>query len=360
MAMAASITRRERILGALMGAFVGDALALGPHWYYDLAELRREFGEWISDYTAPRPGRYHAGLKAGDSSQSGIILELTLRSLIERGGYDQADFCRRLDEDLFPQLDGSPMAGPGGYTSESIRGAWRRRRAGLPWGKVAGLADNTEAAERALAIAVCDAGEPRELARHVSANVALTQRDPTVGAMTLAYCAVLGELIGGAPLDARLSGTLMARVKSEELPFRAVTGEGLAPPAEGEEAPLVAGQFASPDALLTVSSIAAAVQDHGVRIDPAWKVSLVYGLPCAVYHQFPAAYHLAARFGGDFEPAVLHAVNGGGQNLARAMLTGALCGALGGIDAIPPRFLEGLQRRDAYFALAARLADQVA
>ncbi len=38
----------ERAKGALMGALVGDALALGPHWYYDLDELRRDYGPWIS------------------------------------------------------------------------------------------------------------------------------------------------------------------------------------------------------------------------------------------------------------------------------------------------------------------------
>jgi NAD(P)-dependent dehydrogenase (short-subunit alcohol dehydrogenase family) len=29
--------------------------------------------------------------------------------------------------ELFPQLDGTPVNGPGGYTSQSIREAWRRR-----------------------------------------------------------------------------------------------------------------------------------------------------------------------------------------------------------------------------------------
>lgn len=356
---ATQVSRASRIKGALMGAFVGDALALGPHWYYDLGELRRVYGDWIDGYTAPQPDRYHAGLAAGASSQSGIILALMLQSLVDCGGYDEADFCRRLDEELFPQLDGDPMSGPGGYTSQSIREAWRKRRHGQSWGEVAGLADNTEAAERVLAIAVCDAGNMAQLARHVSANVALTQRDPTVGAMTLAYAAVLGQLIQGESLDADLSGKLMAKVKSGELPFHAVTSGDLGMP-QGKEAPLQAGQFASPDALLTVSSIASAVQGHDVAIDPAWKVSLVYGLPCAVYHQFPAAYHLAARFQDDFENAVLHAVNGGGQNMARAMLTGALCGAIGGFDAIPKRFIDGLEKRKTYLALADALADQMA
>lgn len=69
---------QSRIEGAIMGAFIGDALALGPHWYYDLAELRQEYGDWISAYSAPKSNRYHAGLKAGASSQAGIILALKI------------------------------------------------------------------------------------------------------------------------------------------------------------------------------------------------------------------------------------------------------------------------------------------
>ena len=96
----ADTTLRDRAAGAIMGAFIGDALGLGPHWYYDLAELRRDYGEWISGYTDPRPGRYHAGLKAGQSSQAGFILELTLRSLVACGQYDEAGtgFSDQLDE----------------------------------------------------------------------------------------------------------------------------------------------------------------------------------------------------------------------------------------------------------------------
>ena len=55
-------TIEDRARGALMGALIGDALALGPHWYYDLDELRATYGPWISDYTRPKAGRYHAGM----------------------------------------------------------------------------------------------------------------------------------------------------------------------------------------------------------------------------------------------------------------------------------------------------------
>jgi ADP-ribosylglycohydrolase len=52
----------DRAAGAVMGALIGDALGVGPHWYYDLDEMRRDYGNWISGYTDPRPHRYHAGL----------------------------------------------------------------------------------------------------------------------------------------------------------------------------------------------------------------------------------------------------------------------------------------------------------
>lgn len=357
----AATTLQDRACGALLGAFIGDALGLGPHWYYDLEELRRDFGPWIDDYTDPRPGRYHAGLKAGQPSQAGIILKLITRSLVECQGYDETDFCRRLDQHLFPQLDGSPAQGPGGYTSQSIRDAWRKRvQEGLPWGQTAGHADTTEAIERTLAIAIRYARNPGQLARHVTSNTTLTQGDETVVSMTVAFGAVLGQLVGGAPLDGEISGRLMQQVKDGRLPFHAVTADDLQPPQPGDPDPPRAGRFASPDALLSPGFMARAAADPDIRIEPAWKVSLVYGMPCAIYHILPAAYYLAARFRDDFEAAVLHAINGGGQNLARAMLTGALVGAQTGLSGIPQRFIDGLEGHTEILELARSLAASAA
>jgi len=353
-------TIRDRATGAIMGAFVGDAMGLGPHWYYDLAEMRRDYGDWISDYTDPKPGRYHAGCKAGQLSQAGFILRLLLRSLVERGCYDETDFCNRMDEELLPLLNGTPVSGPGGYTSQSIRELWRRRvQQKLPWGQTGGHADTTEAIERTLALAVRYALEPALLAAAISSNTILTQSDDTVVSMTVAYGAVLGQLVQGHALDAQLSGRLMKLVHGAALPFHAVTGDDLQPPRPGSQDPPRAGKFASPDALLTPSYVAAAAVDPDIRIEPAWKVSIVYGMPCAIYHQLPAAYYLAARFHDDFEAALLHAVNGGGQNQARAILTCALVGAQVGLDRIPRRFIEGLEESAELCGLAAALAASI-
>ncbi|MBI4804899.1 MAG: ADP-ribosylglycohydrolase family protein [Desulfovibrio sp.] len=351
---------RDRAQGAIMGAFVGDALGLGPHWYYDIGELRSDYGDWITGYTDPKPGRYHDGMKAGQLSQAGFILKLMVSSLVSRGGYDRADFCRRLDQELFPLLDGTPVSGPGNYTSQSIREAYRLRVVqNLSWDETGGPADTTEGIERALAIAVRYATEPAKLASHVADNVVLTQADDLVVSLSVAFCSVLGLLVRGEKLDGQLSGKLMRLVKDGQLPFHAVTRDNLQPPRPGDPDPPRAGRFASPDALLSPSYMAAAAVDPDIRIEPAWKVSLVYGMPCAIYHQLPAAYYLAARFGDDFEAAVLHSVNGGGQNQARTILSGALSGAQTGLSGIPRRFIDGLEEGGMLMELAQDLASQV-
>jgi ADP-ribosylglycohydrolase len=351
------MTIRDRAAGAVIGALIGDALGLGPHWYYDLDELRKDYGSWIDGYTDPKPGRYHSGMRGGQLSQSGIILAMLLRSVVELGEYVQADFTRRLDDELFPKIDGTAFCGPGGYTNQSIREAYRKRvlerRA---WGETGGSADTTEAAERAIVFAARYAKDPGKIAEACISNCMLTQNDPAIMAMSVAYASVVGALVRGEPLDERISDKLLDLVHRGRLPFHYVTSAGLRlPDTGGYRERVVAGNFSSPDALLTPGYCAQAAADPTICIEPPWKVSIVYGMPCAIYHQLPAAYYLATKFCSDFEGAVLHALNGGGQNMSRACLTGALVGAQVGLPNIPRRFVECLENHEALIDLAMAL-----
>lgn len=346
-----SANAADRAAGCIVGAFIGDALGVGPHWYYDLDELRRDFGPWITGYTTPKPGRYHDGLTPGELSQTGIIMKMLLRSVAERGEYDEANFTRALDEQLLPQLDGEPWHGPGGYTNHSIRQVWAHRvREGKPWGRTAGNADTSEAAERVTILAARYASDPWEVARYAKSCCELAQNDSLVVQQSVAFALVLAALIRGEALHDNLSDKLMGAVESGEVPFVArssIAASDATRPSLG---------FASPDALLLPSWIARAARDSDIRIEPAWKVSLVFGMSCAINFVLPAAYYLAARFVGDFENAVLHALNGGGQNMSRACLTGALVGAQCGLRAIPRRFVDGLRDGKEIVAFAETIA----
>jgi ADP-ribosylglycohydrolase len=342
----------DRAAGCMVGAFIGDALGLGPHWYYDLGDLRRDFGDWIDGYTDPKPhAKYHRGMKAGELSQTGIIMLLLLRSMADRGGYDEADFTRRLDEEVLPNLNGEAFAGPGGYTNHSFRQVWQARvREGKPWGETGGNADTSEAAERLSIIAARYALDPSTAAKHAFDNCRLSQTDSLVAQQSVAFACVLAALIRGEAFDEQLSDKLMDLIGSGEIPFVAKSSIASARgsrPSFG---------FASPDALLLPSWIAQAAHDPGTRIEPAWKVSLIYGMSCAINFVLPAAYYLAARFPRDFESAVLQAINGGGQNMSRACLAGALVGAQAGLSGIPARFIDGLAESREIVTLAKEVA----
>jgi len=347
---------QDRAAGAIMGALIGDALGLGCHWYYNLDELHHDYGNWISDYTTPKTDRYHGGMKAGQLSQTGLIFVMLLRSIVDNKDYQENDFTRRLDEELFPLLDGSPEKGPGGYTNQSIREAYQQRvKLKKSWQETGGHADTSEAAERGIVLAARYAKDPSKVAHCVSSNCILTQNDEAITAMSTAYNCVLSELVAGESLIPAISNKLMKLVHDNKLAFHSVTTGNLEK--SDHENSSLSDQFSSPDALLTPGFIAEAAEDPGIKIEPAWKVSLVYGMPCAIYHLLPAVYYLSARFKNDFESAVLNAINGGGQNMSRAMLTGALVGAQVGLSGIPTRFIDGLENSQELLKLAKQLGE---
>jgi ADP-ribosylglycohydrolase len=116
-----------RVRNCLLGAFLGDALAMPVHWYYDRAALARDYGRvvdlvapknphadsilWRSSYSAPNPKgeilheqaaywgqrgiHYHQFLRAGENTLN-MQLALELLALLrERQGYDRADYLKR-------------------------------------------------------------------------------------------------------------------------------------------------------------------------------------------------------------------------------------------------------------------------
>jgi ADP-ribosylglycohydrolase len=321
---------------------------VGPHWYYDLAELRAEFGEWIEDYTAPRPGRYREGLEAGQWSQSGQVYAMLLRSMAERGKYLQSDFTSRLD-DLLETLDGTPESGR--YTDEAMRDVWHDRlEDGKAWEDAGSFADTGEAAFRAVALAALHAGDFGAAAANMLGNIMLTHVNPFVAGRSLAYGMHVWALINGASLAdtnqaiqkaARRAGVSMG------VPVSGLVGrEGV----EEEEASYF-------DALLLPGWIHGAAHDPEIQIEPASAVCRLYGLACPINSLLPAAYYLTSRFEYDFEFAVLHAVNGGGNNMARAALTGGLAGAMCGLSAIPERFISGIEDSMELLEAAGKIAE---
>ena len=334
---------KDRAAGAVMGSLIGDALGVGPHWYYDLNQLKSDYGDWIDDYTEPRPDRYHAGLKAGENSQTGQVITFLLESVAAYEKYVQSDFTNRLDA-LLATLDGTPSGGR--YTDAAMRHVWRARKAGLDWSEAGSYVDTAEAALRTPVLAARYHGELGLLLQHTLSNVLLTHRDPFIAGQSVAFALIVAASIQGHPLSdmARVIG---AQAQSQgvalELRLRMPWNDS-----EPVSVPFI-------DALLQPGWSHAAAHDPSIRIEPPQAACRFFGLACTLGFMLPAVYYFNARFEGDFEMAVLSAINGGGNNMARAGLTGALAGSRTGLSGIPERLIKGLREHERLLGMVHRL-----
>jgi ADP-ribosylglycohydrolase len=324
-------TAQDKAMGAVVGCFIGDALGVGPHWYYNLQKMRQDYGEWISNYTAPKEKRWHAGLKPGDSSQTGQVALMLLESLACTHTYNQHDFTSRMN-DLLETLDGTSHGGR--MTDIAMRELWKAWRPEKSWANTGSWADTAEAAIRSTMLAAAYAHIPEKLAEVALTNIRLTHNEPLISAQSLAFCLVVCALIRDIPLGKT----------------RTVV------PAWAETTGLTNFFY---DTFIQPDLIAAAAQNPNIHIDPPLHVCQLFGLPCQLGFMAPAAYFLAASFQNEFEMPVLSAINGGGNNMARAALTGALAGAQVGFSNIPKRFIDGLQDAIAIVPLAEKITENL-
>ena len=337
-------TPKDRALGAIMGTFIGDALGVGPHWYYDMDQLRKDYGEWIDGYTSPKAGRYHAGLMAGENSQTGQVAGFLLESLAGLGNYDESDFCLRLDA-LLATLDGTPEGGR--YTDVAMRDVWHARQAGKKWPQAGSFADTAEAAIRTPVLAARYRNDFKKLFGYLQSNVRLTHRDPLIAGRSVAFGLIVAALINGDTLESA------PKTISEQAQAHRLSLSVSLPEAENADSTEVSFY----DAVLQPRWSYEAARDDAVRIDPPWTACRLFGLACPLEFMLPAAYYFSSRFDNDFDLPVLSAINGGGNNMARASLTGALAGAQVGIRGIPEHFITGLASYQILLEMAERVAD---
>jgi ADP-ribosylglycohydrolase len=106
----------------LIGALIGDALALGPHWIYDVGEIQAKLGH-VENYHAPLAS-YHTDKVAGDFTHYGDQTMVLLRSIKALGSFDLTHFTtswRAFWENPSTQSyrDGATRAALAGLPSDS-------------------------------------------------------------------------------------------------------------------------------------------------------------------------------------------------------------------------------------------------
>lgn len=344
------LNKHDRMRGALWGMFVGDALAMPVHWYYNIAALWQDFG-MIRDYHAPKEhhpnsimalantakaGRgnqdgdivgnvilkgkkhhwgpanrhYHQGMQAGDNTLNLLCSRVLMRSLNAKGHYDQKDFlseyiafmtepdrhndtyAESFHRDFFANyargIAPEKCAGAEGHDTASIGGL-----VGLPMVILATLSESNLETTHAATLT----------------HQRLTHRSESLERYSLALANLMFDIFDAQETDTE---TLVCK---------------------------------------TASSVGFPVEEllKRVRRNQNSDLDVIGGLlspACYVDQSFPSVLYLAARYSNDFEGALVGNTNVGGDNCHRGAVLGCVLGAALGFEAIPKRWINGLTAHD--------------
>jgi ADP-ribosyl-[dinitrogen reductase] hydrolase len=336
------LSRIDRVRGCLLGLAVGDALG-APLEGLTAQQIRAHYGLVVDFVDGARawkrkPYRWRMpGLYSDDTQQALALCDV----LLEDG---------RVDPDHLAELY-LGLATPKGTYVGAHRGVGRSFRQvladlerGVSPRETGQRSAGIGAAMRIAPVALYFNGEPEAMFEAVMSASLMTHRDIRSLAGALAVAHAVRRLSAGAQRDPSFLFRLAADVAREE--ERILAGYTGCVTSLEEHGRSLSRAIAHVESLLESPrdrAFAALVEEankHGA--DPVCKRATM-GFPPAC---IPACLFLLMTTDG-FEEALTEVINLGGDADTAGAILGALAGAHYGYDAIPSRWLKGLQNRQA-------------
>ncbi len=318
-------TTQSRVEGMIWGQFIGDAMCLGTHWIYNLADLQAFYPE-LKGFELPRPGHYHAGKQPGELTHYGEAALLLLESMAERGDLDPTDYGKR-----FVAHFGS--AAYAGYLDSATRGTLENARSGTnhepaqDFDFQSGADDDQLATATSLAPVVARYRATPGLAAQVARATRVRQNHPRSIAYMQIHARLLEELLSGTDLHSAVHRVQETTVQDTEF---------------GSELALRFREVFERKHLSTTEATAQ------------------LGQSCPLKNSFPSALVAVIQTPDDFAGTLLRILAAGGDNAGRAALAGAWLGAHLGLEAIPPSLRATLRQKDRIQTALSALARQTA
>jgi len=283
----------------VLASFIGDALALGPHWEYDPEALVRRFGQ-VAGYTTPDPDGYHGGRKAGELTHYGDQTLILLRSLADRKGFDIDDFAAKWRQ---------RMASYDGYIDGATRMTLKIFDFGESPENSGSNSNDLAGASRVAPLVFTLRHDLPALVEAARAQTKMTHNHAQVIEAAEFFARAAWALLSGKSLDAALDSAAEAGYASAPVERWLALGRESA----GEETVAAIGRF---------------------------------GRSCHIDEAMPGVIHLLVRYGDDLRTGLVQNVMAGGDSAARGMLVGMLLGASLGRDALPEEWVGGLAARE--------------
>jgi ADP-ribosyl-[dinitrogen reductase] hydrolase len=343
--------RVDRVRGCMLGMAVGDALG-APLEGLSPQQIKTHYGR-VTNYVdgvvawKRKPHRWRMpGLYTDDTQQALALCDVLLE-------------CRRVDQDRLADLYLGLMTpkGPFSGAHRGIGRSFRQVLSSLEQGVPANLAGQPTAgigaAMRIAPVALYFGDESGPMFDSVMAASLMTHRDIRSLSGALAVAHGVRRLASGEPREASLLFRVAADLVKDEAQIAAQFGGQVLK--FDRHAGGLSRAIAHAEALLdlpTEQALAALVTEanrHGA--DPICRRPTM-GFPPAC---IPTCFYLFLTT-DSFEEALTEIVNLGGDTDTSAAILGALAGAHYGVDAIPERWLDGLQNREGIDAWAIALA----
>jgi len=304
-------TTQSRVEGMIWGQFIGDAMCMGTHWIYNLADLQAFYPN-IKGFETPRPGHYHEGKQPGDFTHYGEAALLLLESIAERGGLDTADYGKRFVAHF-------SSAEYSGYLDSATRGTLENVRLDtnkepLPdFDFQSGADDDQLATATSLAPIIARYHAATDLAEQVTRATRVRQNHPRSIFYMQIHAQILVELLSGTDLHSAVHRVQETTAKDPEF---------------GSELAL---RFRNVFERKHLSTTEATAQ---------------LGQSCPLKNSFPSALVAVVQTPDDFEGTLLRILAAGGDNAGRAAMAGAWLGAHLGLEAIQKSLCEKLRHKD--------------
>lgn len=328
--MTAELTYEERAEGAIYGMFIGDALAMPVHWYYNTKALKKDYG-LVTDYLKPRNPHpdsilwrssyipqnkksdilhdqkaywgkrgihYHQFLKAGESTLNLKLVRELLLLLKTHRRYSQRKWLEHFVD---------YMTTPGGhndtYAEEYLRHYFTKYGQGCDL-EACGRKDENHIGGLSLMLPLLMVfGQNREYALKTAlSHLALTHDGPPMVSGGRLIGKIVLDVLGGSPLVQSIADHLSKEIG-------------------GNTEKVFGTLFDFSDEMV---------------------VGRHFSSACYMDQSIPATLYLAMKYFKKPESGLISNTMCGGDNAGRGAVLGALLGAEGGISCWPDKWVNGL------------------
>ena len=347
------LTRIDRVRGSLLGLAIGDALG-APLEGLGAQQIRAHY-QLVTDYVdgarawKKKPYRWRLpGLYTDDTQQAMALIDVVL----ERGVVD-LDLLSAIYLDMATPEEG--YAGAHRGVGRSFRQVLAELKRGVAPDRTGQGSAGIGAAMRIAPMALYFADDPEAMHQAVLTASLMTHRDvrSITGAFAVAHA--VRRILDGDSRDPSFLFRVAADVARAETRIMDEVGDQVVSTADHGRS--LSQAIARTESLLdrprdqALAGLVEEANRHGA--EPACRRPTM-GFPPAC---IPACLYLFLVT-DNFEEALTEVVNLGGDADSAGAILGALAGACYGVDAIPSRWLEGLQNREGVDARAIALAQR--